>query len=237
MSDKKQFKYGQSLIEYQLISEDRKNLAITVQPDKSVLIKAPLKSKLEEIECKLKKRGKWILQQINYFDKFHPLQPESEYVSGETHFYLGRQYRLRVRKSSGESVKLISKFFYVDTNNPSDKKRVQSLMNQWYADHAKLQIDRRAKEFVEQILGSGYAEIPITYNFLKKRWGVYNPDRSITINIELIKTPIQCVDYVIVHELCHVVHPNHDKAFYILMESILPDWRIRKDKLELFGVR
>ncbi len=236
MSDKKLFRYGQSLIEYQLIHEDRKNLAITVQPDKSVVVKAPLMSEPKEIECKLKKRGKWILQQINYFDKFYPLQPESEYVSGETHYYLGRQYRLRIRKSSRESVKLISKFFYVDTKNPADKKSVQSLMNQWYADHVRMQIDRRAQEFAQQILGSGYAEIPITYNFLKKRWGIYNPERSITINIELIKTPIQCVDYVIIHELCHVVHPNHDKAFYELMESILPDWRNRKEKLELFGL-
>ncbi len=236
-SEQKEFKYGKSTIDYQLIVEKRKNLAITVRPDKSVLVKAPIESKRGAIEDKLQKRGKWILKQINYFDKFHPLLPEREYVSGETHYYIGRQYRLRLRKGKEESVKLIGKFFVVKTNEPENYEHVKILVNNWYADHAKLLLDRRIRVYAERVLGSGFGDIEIQYKFLKRRWGSYDPSRAITFNVELIKTPIQCIDYVIVHELCHLVYPNHDKAFYQLLRRIIPDWQTRKEKLELFGIR
>ncbi|MCD4673327.1 MAG: M48 family metallopeptidase [Anaerolineaceae bacterium] len=231
------FNYGHSTIEYQLILEERKNLAITVRPDKSVIVKAPAESTLEVIEAKLLKKAKWILKQINYFDKFHPLQPKREYVSGETHYYLGRQYRLRIKKSGDETVKLIGKFFIVKTQDTETRDHVKFLMSQWYADHAQLLLDTRAGRYIEKILGSDHQTVEIRYKYLKRRWGSCDPNGMITFNIELAKAPIQCIDYVIVHELCHLVHPNHDKAFYRLMRSILPDWEERKEKLELFGVR
>lgn len=235
--EEKEFKYGNSTIDYQLIVEERKNLAITVRPDKSVLVKMPTESKLEDIEAKLQKRGKWIIKQINYFDKFHPLQPEREYVSGETHYYIGRQYRLRIRKGKEESVKLIGKFFIVKTRDPENHEHIKFLTRNWYADHAKMMLDRRMGVYAERVLGSGFGDIETRYKFLKRRWGSYDPNRTLTFNIELIKAPIQCIDYVIVHELCHLAHPNHDKAFYQLMRRIIPDWQKRKEKLELFGLK
>jgi len=231
------FQYGYSTIEYQLIVEERKNLSITVQPNKTVVVKAPVGSGFEAIEARLVNKGKWILKQINYFDKFHPLQPESEYISGETHYYLGRQYRLRIRKGSDETVKLIGKFFIAKTSDTQNRDHIQLLMRQWYADHAQLLLDTRVRIYVEKILGSDHPTVETHYKYLKRRWGSCDPGGTITFNIELVKTPIQCIDYVIVHELCHLMHPNHDKAFYRLMKSILPDWETRKEKLELFGVR
>ncbi len=233
----KEFQYGRSTIEYLLVYEDRKNLAITVQPDKSVVVKAPIQGKFQEIQEKLQKHGQWILKQLNYFDKFHPLQPEREFVSGESHYYLGRQYRLRIKKDSPESIKLKGKFFIVRTKDPNNKEQIKFLMSQWYADHAQMLLDRRSGLFVHQILGPGFESIETKYKFLKQRWGSYDPKGLITFNIELIKTPIQCVDYVIVHELCHLVHPNHDKFFYRLLRNVLPNWKERKEKLELFGIK
>ena len=90
---------------------------------------------------------------------------------------------------------------------------------------------------LDKIIYSGFSDIEIIYRFLKKYWGVWNPGRSLTFNIELIKTPIQCVDYVIVHELCHLVYPKHDESFYWLLGRILPDWVERKEKLEIFGAK
>ena len=232
-----EFKYGRSTIEYRLVREDRKNLAITVNPDKSVVVKAPLSSNLDEIQGKLQKRGQWIVKQLNYFDKFHPLQPERQYVSGETHYYLGRQHRLRIHKGKEKPTKLIGKFFIVQTQDPDNRERVKQLMLQWYTDHAQALLDRRILLYLEQILGKGFETQEIQYRLMNRRWGSYSPKGTITFNIELVKTPIDCIDYVIIHELCHLIHPNHDKGFYRLMESITPDWRNRKERLELFGVK
>jgi len=230
-------KYGRSTIEYNLIFEDRNNLAVTVRPDKSVIVKAPKESELEEIQGKLLKRGKWILKQINYFDKFHPIQPKREYISGETHYYLGRQYRLRIRKGKEETIKLIGKFFIAKTLRPDDRKHIKFLLMRWYADHAKLVLDRRVRDYSGQIIGLNFGKIEISYKYLKSRWGYWNPNGSLIFNVELIKTPLPCVDYVIAHELCHLISPNHDKAFYRLIKSVLPNWQKRKEKLELFGVK
>ena len=230
-----EFNYGRSTIEYDLFYDDRKNLSITVKPDKSVVVKAPIKSTSEEIQGKLHKRGQWILKQINYFDKFHPLQPEREYVSGETHYYIGRQYRLRVLKGKEEEVKLKGKFFIAKTMKTDDTDQIKNLMMNWYATHAQMLIDQRIKRYVEKILGEGYGELKTRFNFMKGKWGSCNLKDSITFNIELVKTPIDCIDYVIVHEIIHFVNPYHDKYFYNMMFGILPDWKERKNKLELFG--
>jgi len=232
-----EFNYGRSTIVYQLVRVDRKNLAITVNPDKSVVVKAPLISNLDEIQGRLQKRGHWIVKQLNYFDKFHPLQPERQYVSGETHYYLGRQYRLRIHKGKEKPVKLLGKFFIAQTQDPDNRERVKQLMLQWYTDHAQALLDRRILLYLEQILGKGFETQEIQYRLLKRRWGSYSPKGTITFNIELVKTPIDCIDYVIIHELCHLIHPNHDKGFYRLIGSIIPDWRNRKERLELFGVK
>ena len=111
------------------------------------------------------------------------------------------------------------------------------LIQQWYADHAKILLDRRISIYAEKILGKGFGHIQTRYKFMKRRWGSYDPQRGLAFNIELVKAPMPCVEYVIVHELCHVVSPNHDKVFYRLLAKVLPDWGDRKERLELFGVR
>ncbi|TAK11980.1 MAG: M48 family peptidase [Anaerolineae bacterium] len=235
-SSKQEFQYGRSIIEYELRYEARRNLAITVRPDKSVLVRAPLGSDITDIKTKLVKRGEWILKQINYFDKFHPIQPPRQYVSGETHYYLGRQYRLRIRKGSDESVRLSGKFFIVTTRNPEDSDQVKLLMLDWYAPHGQAIFDQRIRKMAPEILGVGYESLEIEYGLMKTRWGSCAPNRKIKVNIELIKSPLPCIDYVIIHELSHLLFPNHDKKFYRLLDKVLPDWRERKERLEQFGL-
>lgn len=150
---------------------------------------------------------------------------------------LGRQYRLRIRKSSQESVKLIGKFFIVKSKDPENREHIRSMMDEWYVEHAKLLIDRRARVYAKKIMDSDFGLIQTKYKFMKRRWGSYNPDGSITFNVELVKTPINCVNYVIVHELCHILHPNHDKAFYRTLSQHIPGWLNVKEKLEIFGAR
>jgi predicted metal-dependent hydrolase len=144
---------------------------------------------------------------------------------------------LRIHKGPDDSVKLIGKFFIVQSSNPGNREHIRLLMEEWYAIHAQLLFDRRARSYGEQILGSGYGTLEIQYRPMKQRWGSYSRNGTISFNTELVKTPLDCIDYVIVHELCHIVHPNHDKGFYKLMGSIIPDWRVRKERLEMFGAR
>ena len=229
-------RYGRSSVLYTLQYVDRDTLAITVRPDKSVIVKAPTGTGLDVIRDKLAKRGRWVLKQINYFDKFHPIQPPRQYVSGETHCYLGRKYRLRIRRCGGEEVKLSGKFFLVNTMFPKDHGHVKLLMLDWYATHAKAFLDLRIQKHSRELMEWRSKTINIKYGLMKTRWGACLGDSTVKINIELIKTPLPCIDYVIVHELCHLIHPNHDKQFYKLLAKSMPDWQDRKHQLEIFSV-
>lgn len=232
---KREFNYGRTVIEYELKYEARQNLAITVRPDKSVLVRVPLEASLQDIHSKLLKRGEWVLKQINFFDKYHPVQPPRQYVSGETHYYLGRPYRLRIRKGLDETINLAGKFFLAITRKPKDCDHLRLLMFDWYATQAQAVFDQRIQKLAPDILGPGFKGVEIEYSPMKTRWGSYISDRRLRINLELIKAPIACIDYVLVHELCHVNYPNHDKKFYAKLTQVLPDWKERKSQLEQFS--
>lgn len=231
---KRNIKYGKLLIDYYLIYENRKDLQIKVDQEKKVIVKAPFMSDISIIEKKLLSKGSWVKKQISYYDDIYPFQSEREYIGGETHFYLGKQYRLKIINNSQNSVKLLGKYFIINCTEGKDKNK--ELLNIWYANHAKNIIDYRANNYSKTIIGEFYPKIKIQYKFMKKRWGSFSKTGIITFNIDLIKAPSDCIDYVIIHELCHILHPYHSKEFYKLLNKFLPNWKNRKQKLEDFSV-
>ena len=212
--------------------EERNRLRITVQPDKSIVAKAPLDHSLDEVQAKLEKRASWMVRQLEYFDQYQPIIPDRQYISGETYYYLGRQYRLKVMAGSENDVKLIGKYFMLTTTQPENLERKQQILQDWYTGHARIFIQNRSELYVNRLIELG-AKIPkIKYRRMNKRWGSCTPSGVITFNTELIKAPTQCIDYVVLHELCHLVHECHDTKFYHLLEVLMPDWKKRKERLE-----
>ena len=212
--------------------EERNRLRITVQPDKSIVAKATLDHSLDEVQAKLEKRASWMAQQLEYFDQYHPILPERQYVSGETHYYLGRQYRLKVMAGSENDVKLIGKYFVLTTTQPENLERKQQILQDWYTRHAKVFIQNRSELFVDRLIELGARKPEIKYRRMNKRWGSCTPSGVITFNTELIKAPTHCIDYVVLHELCHLVHVGHNAKFYHLLDVLMPDWKKRKERLE-----
>jgi len=212
--------------------EERNRLRITVQPDKSIVAKAPLDHSLDEVQAKLEKRASWMAQQLEYFDQYHPILPERQYVSGETYYYLGRQYRLKIMTGNKNNVKLIGKFFMLTTTQPENLKRKQQILQDWYARRARVFIENRVKLFIDRLVELGAKTPEIKYRRMSKRWGSCTPSGVITFNTELIKAPTHCIDYVVLHELCHLVHEGHNRGFYHLLDVLMPDWKKRKERLE-----
>jgi predicted metal-dependent hydrolase len=212
--------------------EERNRLRITVQPDKTIIAKAPLDHSIEEVQAKLKKRASWMIQQLEYFDQYHPILPDRQYISGETYYYLGRQYRLKVTPGSGNNVKLIGKYFILTTTQLENPERKQQLLQDWYTRHARVFIQNRVSLFVNRLVELGAKAPEIKYRRMNKRWGSCTPSGVITFNTELIKAPTHCIDYVVFHELCHLVHEGHSAKFYHLLDILMPDWKKRKERLE-----
>jgi hypothetical protein len=224
--------YSNHQIPVNLWFEVRNRLRITVHPDKTVVAKAPMDHTLEEVRAKLEKRGPWIIRQLEYFEQYHPILPERQYVSGETHYYLGRQYRLKVMVGNNNAVKLIGKYFILTTAQTEDKARKKQLLQDWYSGHAKVLIQNRVSLHIERVFELGAQKPEVKFRRMNKRWGSCTPSGVITFNTELIKAPIHCIDYVVLHELCHLVYEGHSTKFYHLLDVLMPDWRKRKERLE-----
>jgi len=225
--------YGKKCINYHLFFSNRKTLEIAVLPDCSVVIKSPFNADISLIEQKIHKRARWILKQIRFFQQFQPRTPERRYVNGETHLYLGKQYRLKISRAQTNMIKLARGFFIINCKKEPNPELIKQLMDEWYLGkalhHFNESLNRCWKNFQE-------FDIPkpsISMKRMKKRWGSLSEKGKMTLNSELIKAPRECIDYVVTHELCHIKHKNHSAEFYNLLYSIIPDWKTIKQKLEL----
>jgi predicted metal-dependent hydrolase len=225
-------KFGRERIKIYLSIKERKTLKICVHPNKTVTVLAPKGEKVKTILKKIKERAPWIIRQRDYFERFQPLITQRQYISGESYYYLGRQYRLKVHKNSERSVKLIGKYINVYTPDAHNYSETKNSLQNWYKRHALSIYSSRAEHFrkTTERLSVKFPEIKIRH--MKKRWGSCSKNNSITLNTELIKAPIHCIDYVIMHEICHLKNGSHDNGFYKLLKKYMPDWEIRKERLE-----
>jgi predicted metal-dependent hydrolase len=172
------------------------------------------------------------LGSTTYFDQFEPRTPARLFVGGETHLYLGRQYRLKITLGASESVKLKGGYFYVETKDPADREQVSSLLEDWYQDRAAMKLRERYRSILPKFEHSISRVPPLSIRIMRQRWGSFSRSGCITLNTHLVKAPTACIDYVVAHELVHAVHPDHGKAFFRLLETVIPDWSSRKHKLE-----
>ncbi|HKB46013.1 MAG TPA: SprT family zinc-dependent metalloprotease [Chitinophagaceae bacterium] len=224
-----QIQFGSKQIDFCLEYSDRKSLGITVTPDLSVLIKAPVDTSLQKVKEKLRKKAPWIIRQQDFFLSFHPKTPPGRFIGGETHLYLGRQYRLKILKSKIESVKLKGGFIEVVA---TDKSRAKQLVNEWYLQNAKIKFHAIAQSLIDKFKKYKVEPSSIVLQEMPTRWGSCTPKSKIILNPRLIKAPKACIEYVIIHELCHLIHHDHTQKFIDLQTKEMPGWEKWKMKLE-----
>ncbi len=222
--------FGSLKIDFVLQHAKRKSLGISVLPDLSVIVKAPLNANLEKIKERVVGKAGWILKQQNFFLSFYPKTTPRKFISGETHLFRGRQYRLKIIKGNIEKVGLKGHFIEIITGNA---KKVKKLLADWYKKQAKKIFNQYAKPLIEQFKKYKVRPSSIQIREMSNRWGSCTPKGKIILNPGLVKAPKSCVEYVIVHELCHLVHPNHTKKFFELQKKEMPNWQKRKKRLEV----
>ncbi len=228
----KQFIFENIAFAYHLMLEPRKTIAATVYPNQAVVIKAPLGAKAEKINDFMIRKCRWVLKQRRYFSQFRPTNSK-EYLTGESFRYLGRSYKLLVRQTNDEPyVSLQHVTLTVYSFFPKNRLITKQLLDEWY-------IAKAHKVFKERLIPCfalfDYENIPsLGVRKLNKRWGSYfHKSNRIILNQNLIQASKAQIDYVIIHELCHVAHSRHDRNFYTLLESKLPNWERIKTELEL----
>jgi len=229
-------RYGSEEIRYQVAFRASKStkIAIHIHPDGFVQVDAPVGAELPTIKQAVLKRARWLTQNLTRIREAQSEVLPRQYISGESHFYLGKRYPLKVldlTNSHRPTVKLLRGQLQVVTADRCTGK-ISQLLKDWYASHALQVFHRRLRALAPGVLWLGEPLPTIKLLTMKKQWGSCSPQGHILLNPHLVKAPRECIDYVIIHELCHLKEHNHSPEFYRLLTSQIPDWKKIKTKLD-----
>jgi predicted metal-dependent hydrolase len=223
---------GSEVIAYALKRTARKTLGISVAPDGSVNVTAPLDANETEIELRIRKRAAWILDKIDEAVLRTPALPDRCFLPGETHLYLGRQYRLRVDPTSIGTRREDDRIV-VGGVSAKEPTRIRNRLFRWYETEGNRVFTERLTECLRPF-GPALKRPKLKIAAMERRWGSYVAEsHSLILNHALMQVPLPLIDYVITHELCHIGLPNHGSEFERLLTKIMPDHAHRKQKLEL----
>ncbi len=229
----KEFIFGTFAYEYELIKQNRKTLSLTVTPDLRVVLKCPEKTEDQRIQMFLQRKWFWLEKQLSFFKKYQRKIYEKEYSSGEGYLYLGKQYKLLIQKRKNNNVSLTKDKLIISTaKEVNNKKYTKKLLDEWFEEKTRNIFQER---YVEISKLFDYKSLPeLCIRDMKKRWGSFLNKNKIFLNPKLIHASKDCIDYVIIHELCHMRYKNHDKKFFSFLKEKCPRWEKIKEKLELF---
>jgi predicted metal-dependent hydrolase len=224
--------YGTQTIGFELVYSEREAMAIHVHPDSSVVVDAPMGTDYEQVMERVQKKAKWVAKQQRLYAQHQPtINRIPRYASGETHYYLGKQYRLKVIQDDVERVKFYRGRLYLHVHQLSNYDRKSDLLNQWYRTRADFIFSQQLDVCHPLVEPFGVSYPTLKIRAMKSRWGSASPSGSITLNLRLIHVPKKLINYVILHELCHLKEMNHSSQFYDLLSRILPSWEQYRDEL------
>jgi predicted metal-dependent hydrolase len=234
MTTRKSFTYGNDRVDYEVafVPTKKSKVSIHVHADCSVRVDAPEGRDLPEIHQAVLKRAGWIKHHLDEFKRQRAQALPRTYTSGESLFYLGKRYQLKVKSLSGpaSSVKLIRGQICVETGS-RDASIIKECLATWYRNRASEMFARRFDEIADQV---AWLRQPPKWRLVRmqKQWGSCSPAGHILLNPHLIKAPRECIDYVISHELCHLKEHNHSPRYYRLLGKIMPSWEPVKARLD-----
>lgn len=213
-------------------STKRKKLTITVERDRSVVVHAPTNVPEETIRQLVGKKRAWLFEKLHHEQKYQPLPhpPGKELVSGEAALYLGRFYRIELVDDEGAQIHFAGKFL-IPRSHARQRKQV---LRQWYVERARGKILPRVSEHAHG-LGVEFEQASISDS--RYRWGSCTPGNTLNFNWRLIKAPMFVIDYVIVHELAHLIEANHTSRFWNIVRARHPAMERAREWLRENGQR
>ncbi len=216
------------VIEYQIKYSKRKTLNISVERDRSIIVRAPHNLTLEKIDQVVQSKRQWIKEKLNHAQKYPLISSSKEFVSGETLMYLGKNYQLLVVDEDIEGIEFDQRFKISKTN----QSQANELFKKWYLKQALLKIEPLATQYAKS-LGVEYNQFKTSE--MKYRWGSCTPANNIIFNWRIIKAPIYVLEYLVAHELVHLLENNHTPRFWNILSVQVPNYERAKSWLRKNG--
>ena len=215
-----------------LRSPRRRTLSLEVRRDLRVLVRVPQRCSEDAVARYVAGHADWIRRQLARFEELTPARPVPRFTDGEQHLYQGRPLTLRVLRTGRARVEMRGEELFVQGVQLKDSAAVAAALSRWYLQQARLHFPAWLARCHAHPRFAGYALPTLRVRTMRSRWGTLCRQRGMTLNTVLIQAPEPCLEYVVFHELCHLVYHGHGPRFHQLMSNVLPDWPARKTLLE-----
>ena len=231
------FRYKDRSFSISLKYSSRKTVGISVHPDKKIEITAPFGTPFASIQRVIERKSKWISRQLEQLEKYQTMEKVREYISGQALRLLGRDYMIRiiqVENFEEEEIKKETGLIRVYVHDRNQRERISLLIEDWYRNEAMIYLARKFEECYERVKKYNISK-PLYYlRYMNQRWGSCTSKGTILLNPEVIQLPSHCIEYIIMHELCHLKYRNHSKEFYHFLDTVMPNWKDYSQALDSF---
>jgi predicted metal-dependent hydrolase len=212
-------------IEFKIVYSGRRTLAISIFPDSSVIIRVPYRTSLKTINRLVQEKSAWIKKHQERYIEKEPSNLTRKYINGEMHLYRGKEYALKIEKSSKSYISFFDNVIELRLNNTNDPDEIKWVLYQGYKREASLLFPDILKRVLLKHDNQMFKPSGLIIRTMKRRWGSCSGKGVITLSTELIKLPDLYIEYVIIHELCHLKHHNHGSGYYKLLSEMFPEWK------------
>ena len=225
--------FSNQLIEYTLVFRSRRTIGFAVRPDSSVHVTAPTGTSMDWVAKQVLRKAGWILKHQTTFRLRGPvLVPSSRFEGGTTHFFLGEPFTLRLLSGLRTHVQPLGSELLLTAPELPTSEQVEALLQQFYVQQGALVFAPSFERIWPRFAEFNLPRPALFVRRMRTRWGSCTPSRNrIRLSTDLVRASPACIDYVVLHECCHLLVPDHSPAFYELQTRLMPDWQQRKQEL------
>jgi predicted metal-dependent hydrolase len=221
-------------IEFNVIYSRRRTLGISVLPNSSVIVRVPFRTSDKTISRLVQEKASWIIKHRDNYRIQDNKQLNRAYVNGEKYFFRGSELILKIEKSKKSFIKFHNSTIELGLEKTDDAKAIRKLLYKGYKDEATDKLPVIFNGMIEKYEDQMFKPTGLVIRTMKRRWGSCSTRGKITLSTELIKLPDLYIEYVIVHELCHLRHHNHGAGYYKLLSELFPEWRFVRKELRKY---
>lgn len=218
-------------MEYEFIKKDIKNINIRITSEGGISVSAPSSMSPKRVDSFVEEKAEWIFRKLADAEKRREGMPDEGFYDGKKIFYLGKEYTLRLARGRKFEVRRTADEITVYSRSGDENLKPKYIS--WLTKEARPVFDDSLRRMLEKTAEYNIEKPEIYIRNMKSRWGSCNSAKKrIGLNVQLMKADVDCIDQVVMHELVHFIVFDHSERFYSVLESLMPDWRERKERLE-----
>ena len=219
---------------YKVVRSRRSTADVVIEPDGSVVVRAPEWTDDAQVDAIVAEKSYWIYKNLAEWRELNSSRVLREYKNGEGFLFLGRSYRLALVSNQKQPLQLLDEWFSLrrELAETGDIETAKAAFRDFYATEGRTRMRERAAYFSPRV---GVAVVNVDVRELGNRWASCSPSSALAFHWKCIMAPLSIIDYIVVHELCHLRHRDHTDAFWNEVDKVLPNYRERKDWLRKNG--